>query len=81
MDSAHALLNTCTMQTIPNFLSLFALLINVGVYAIPTPLPLHGRSGVVQLSAAQIAEFAPFTQFARAAYCDPSIITEWKCGG
>ncbi|KAI0042122.1 alpha/beta-hydrolase [Auriscalpium vulgare] len=37
-------------------------------------------STVSTLSASQLAAFAPFTQFARAAYCPSSKITNWQCG-
>lgn len=32
------------------------------------------------MSAAQLAALAPYTQFARAAYCSPNIVQGWKCG-
>jgi hypothetical protein len=56
------------------FASLFAA---TSVLAIPAPV-LEERSGVTAVSAATIASFKPYTQFARAAYC-PSLST-WKCG-
>jgi hypothetical protein len=37
-------------------------------------------SGVAALSADALAAFAPFTQFARAAYCDSGKIVHWTCG-
>jgi len=33
------------------------------------------------MSATQLAALAPYTQFARAAYCSPNIVQGWKCGG
>ncbi|KAF8073615.1 Alpha/Beta hydrolase protein [Lyophyllum atratum] len=42
------------------------------------PLPHHRRAAV--LSTNQISSLAPFTQFARAAYCEPEKIVGWKCG-
>jgi hypothetical protein len=33
------------------------------------------------LTPAQINEFAPFTHFASAAYCNPSTTINWSCGG
>lgn len=36
---------------------------------------------VTVLSAASISNFTPFSQFARAAYCQPSQIKTWSCGG
>ncbi|KAI0754989.1 alpha/beta-hydrolase [Daedaleopsis nitida] len=35
---------------------------------------------VSALSASQLASFAPFTQFARAAYCPLEAVKSWKCG-
>ena len=64
--------------------ALVTFLLNVGVYAIhslPSIQSMHELVGVIQLSPAQLAAFVPFTQFARAAYCDPSIIAGWNCGG
>jgi hypothetical protein len=40
----------------------------------------HGN--LTRLTESQYAEFIPYIQFSRAAYCDPSkIYPEWKCGG
>lgn len=50
----------------------------------PTPLdrlPLFSRDGTTALSATQLGSFAPFTQFARAAYCPSDKIMSWQCGG
>ncbi|KAJ3988503.1 Alpha/Beta hydrolase protein [Lentinula detonsa] len=44
-------------------------------FAVPFAL---NRRTVTTLSAAQISSFAPFTQFARAAYCDG--FQDWTCG-
>ena len=44
-----------------------------------SPNPLGG--GVVPLSPEQFDEFVPYMEFARAAYCEPEIITGWQCGG
>ncbi|KAI0057779.1 alpha/beta-hydrolase [Artomyces pyxidatus] len=51
-----------------------------GVLAAPTDPLLSPRSGVTTLPSSQLAAFAPFTQFARAAYCAPSAISNWGCG-
>jgi hypothetical protein len=32
------------------------------------------------LSADQVNAFTPYTQFARAAYCNPSKTANWNCG-
>jgi hypothetical protein len=58
-------------------LSLLALL-SMGIYA--SPAILQERS-VTQLSAADLDNLAPFTQFARAAYCHTSVLQGWNCGG
>lgn len=39
------------------------------------------RSELVQLSRNQFSEFVPFIEFARAAYCAPTKIEGWQCGG
>jgi hypothetical protein len=39
------------------------------------------RQDITTLSDTQIAGFAPFTHFASAAYCDPSLTKNWDCGG
>ena len=39
------------------------------------------RSNVTQLSSNQFSEFVPFIEFARAAYCPPTKIEGWRCGG
>lgn len=44
-----------------------------------SPNPVGG--GVVPLSPEQFDEFIPYMEFARAAYCEPEIITGWQCGG
>ncbi|GJE98300.1 lipase [Phanerochaete sordida] len=56
--------------------------------AVPAPAPEAlelphvevARAGVSTLSASQLSALAPYTQFARAAYCDSSIINGWQCG-
>ncbi|GLB37516.1 putative lipase (class 3) [Lyophyllum shimeji] len=59
-------------------LSALALLFSFGG-ATAAPTALESRS-VSPLSAADLATFAPYTQFARAAYCDTSKLTGWTCG-
>ena len=54
-------------------------------------IPLPGTSEVDErdletravslLSAADISGFTPFTQFARAAYCQQPKVKNWSCGG
>lgn len=38
------------------------------------------RNDLIQLSSNQFAEFVPFIEFARAAYCPPTKIEGWHCG-
>ncbi|KAF8894959.1 alpha/beta-hydrolase [Gymnopilus junonius] len=47
------------------------------IYA--SPINLEDRS-VSSLSATDLASLAPFTQFARAAYCPTSLLKNWNCG-
>ena len=58
--------------------SLSLLALSKGIYA--SPAILRERS-VAQLSAADLGNLAPFTQFARAAYCPTNILQGWNCGG
>ncbi|KAK0504705.1 alpha beta-hydrolase [Armillaria luteobubalina] len=46
-------------------------------YALPSE-PV--RRSVTVLSAAELASFAPYTQFARAAYCGSDVLQDWSCG-
>lgn len=71
----------------PSSSSLAALLITaVSTAALPRTrndvarVDISSRS-VTTLTSSQLSAFTPFTQFARAAYCDPSVITGWTCGG
>jgi hypothetical protein len=41
--------------------------------------PYQRRSAA--LASDVVSGFTPFTQFARAAYCDPTKLTNWTCGG
>ena len=47
--------------------------------AAPARAHLEDRS-VTALSAADLASLAPYTQFARAAYCPTSKLNGWNCG-
>ncbi|KIK67315.1 hypothetical protein GYMLUDRAFT_238620 [Collybiopsis luxurians FD-317 M1] len=49
----------------------------LGSSCLASPLSV-GRRTVTTLSAAELSSFAPFTQFARAAYCDG--FQDWTCG-
>jgi hypothetical protein len=49
---------------------------------VPSPRPnvqLEERD-TTPVNSADLSGFAPYTQFARAAYCDPSIVQGWGCG-
>ena len=72
-------------STASNFILAVTLLF-ASVEAIPLPrIPevvernLENRA-VNVVSAADISSFTPFTQFARAAYCQPAKIKNWSCG-
>jgi hypothetical protein len=58
--------------------SLFTLASIVVVRA--TPITVK-RQVITTLSSSQINVFAPFTNFAFAAYCNPSTTRTWTCGG
>ncbi|KAJ8482585.1 hypothetical protein ONZ45_g14901 [Pleurotus djamor] len=45
------------------------------------PVEHNAKRAVTALSSTELASFAPFTQFARAAYCITSKLQGWKCGG
>ncbi|KAJ3733896.1 alpha/beta-hydrolase [Lentinula guzmanii] len=57
---------------------LFAVLSALGLTS-GTPFDLHPRA-VTRISASELAGFAPYTQFARAAYCPTDVLKDWKCG-
>ncbi|KAF9049827.1 alpha/beta-hydrolase [Panaeolus papilionaceus] len=48
-------------------------------FGAPSPVHLEER-GVTSLSSSVLASLAPFTQFARAAYCSTSKLQNWQCG-
>ncbi|KAG1745924.1 Alpha/Beta hydrolase protein [Suillus paluster] len=51
---------------------------------VPHPAPPTMRranvSVVTQMTSTKLADLAPYTEFARAAYCSPTIVTGWHCG-
>ncbi|KAJ3849049.1 Alpha/Beta hydrolase protein [Lentinula lateritia] len=57
--------------------SWFIFALSVLSSCLATPLAM-GRRTVTSLSTAQFSSFAPFTQFARASYCDG--FQDWTCG-
>lgn len=48
--------------------------------AYANPVTVRRRQSITTLSASQIATFKPFTFFASAAYCQPSVTKTWSCG-
>ncbi|PPQ63476.1 hypothetical protein CVT24_005133 [Panaeolus cyanescens] len=56
-----------------------AILCATAAFAAPAPVVLEERS-VTALSSGDLASLAPFTQFARAAYCSTSKLQNWQCG-
>ncbi|KAL6303473.1 alpha/beta-hydrolase [Sparassis latifolia] len=56
------------------------------VFAFPVPVSFSEepaaleRREVTTLTSSQLADFAPYTEFARAAYCPSDIVTGWQCG-
>ena len=59
------------------FFAAASLFLSAATTAVAAPLV---ERAVSALSSAQLAAFAPFTQFARAAYCDSDKIADWGCG-
>ncbi|KAJ8461787.1 hypothetical protein ONZ45_g18174 [Pleurotus djamor] len=52
----------------------------LGNLANAAPVEHNVKRAVTALSSTELASFAPFTQFARAAYCPTSKLQGWKCG-
>jgi hypothetical protein len=46
-----------------------------------SPNPGSGGGSLVPLPPGQFAELVPYIEFARAAYCEPSKLAGWQCGG
>lgn len=73
------------LQKLLLFYSAITLAIGI-VRALPSPQIAgnthaeHARDGVTTLSASALNALTPYTQFARAAYCDSSIVDGWQCG-
>ncbi|RDB25189.1 Lipase [Hypsizygus marmoreus] len=59
-------------------LSALAILFSLG--GVTTAPTVHDRRSVTTLSASELSGFAPYTQFARAAYCPTSKLAGWNCG-
>ncbi|KAJ3981804.1 Alpha/Beta hydrolase protein [Lentinula detonsa] len=60
-------------------LSLFFAVLSALSSTSGTPFDLNSRA-VTQISASELAGFAPYTQFARAAYCPTDVLKDWTCG-
>ncbi|KAF8141365.1 Alpha/Beta hydrolase protein [Boletus edulis] len=52
----------------------------LGVAAVQASLALVSRQSITSLTTSQIDTFTPYTHFASAAYCDPSMTLSWSCG-
>lgn len=59
--------------------AIVAVICATAVFGAPSPVHLEER-GVTSLSSSALASLAPFTQFARAAYCSTSKLQNWQCG-
>lgn len=81
-----------TYTTMRSFQSLILPLISIALVwgrAVPAPyadvdaesVSIVARQGVTTLSSSALSAITPFAQFARAAYCAPSAISGWSCGG
>lgn len=58
-----------------------ALLLGAGTtLAAVAPVGISARD-VQTLTAEEFDALTPYTEFARAAYCDPSLTADWTCGG
>ncbi|EKM81044.1 hypothetical protein AGABI1DRAFT_105879 [Agaricus bisporus var. burnettii JB137-S8] len=58
----------------------FLVLAAAAAIAIAAPAVQLQQRAVTPLSASELSSFAPFTQFARAAYCPTSRLVGWNCG-
>ncbi|KAI0061474.1 alpha/beta-hydrolase [Artomyces pyxidatus] len=74
-----SLLYSRTFSAVMNVVSVSVSLLvaSAGVLAAPSSSSVSGRA-VTALSATSLSAFAPFTQFARAAYCSGT--ANWQCG-
>lgn len=86
-DPAFQLFIHCALQYIMFFFSsasnfMLACILQVAAVSHRAPPAIRRAdvSVVTQMSSKQLADLAPYTQFARAAYCSPTIVTGWQCG-
>jgi hypothetical protein len=56
------------------------LLAALGTFASPAE-STHERRQIHTLSPRAIAAFKPYSFYAASAYCDPSVLKTWTCGG
>ncbi|KAH9849002.1 alpha/beta-hydrolase [Lenzites betulinus] len=56
------------------------LVLFVSAAALPAPPLARASDAVSVVTSVDTSSFAPFTQFARAAYCDSSKVLTWTCG-
>lgn len=59
--------------------SIFGVLFLLSVISAAPVAPLRRATSLIPT--AELSEFAPYTQFARATYCSTSKLTGWNCGG
>ena len=57
-----------------------SLLVALGAVAAPTESALEKRQ-IQTLSSEAVAAFKPYSFYAASAYCDPSVLKTWTCGG
>jgi hypothetical protein len=65
----------------PEMAKHFLVLAAVVASVIAAPAVQLQQRDATPVSASELASFAPFTQFARAAYCPTSRLQGWACGG
>lgn len=65
------------MRLLAASLSLLSVL---GAFATPTDPALEKRQ-IQTLSSGAVAAFKPYSFYAASAYCDPSTLKTWTCGG
>ncbi|TFY81186.1 hypothetical protein EWM64_g2822 [Hericium alpestre] len=62
------------------FHALTALAIASGLAGSASGVAVSKRQAITTLSASQVSSFKPYTFFAGAAYCNPSLTLTWTCG-
>lgn len=79
MLSPAALWSSVDLQVTEAMYSLTALFVLIGASRVlASPVKLEARA-VTALSVSELNSYSPYTQFARAAYCE--VTTAWNCGG